>query len=202
MGGFLGLGNSSAKTDRKTTLQGFGDLSNLFNFGLDTSKGLLSSGSKDVGSGVNAMGTGLDFFKKLLSGDRTTMTQAVAPETNAVLNQSDAARNNRATMGTARGGGTAGANQTAQDKSMATIDNYLFGARPAAAGQVADIGGKIANVGLGETSAALGFGNLAEDSAANLTKDAIGSRMDSQTINQDMVNQVTSTISDVLGAIF
>lgn len=196
--GFLGIGGSSAKTDRKATLQGFGDLSNIFNFGLDTSKGLLKSGTADTGTGVNALTTGIDYFKKLASGDRSTVAGAIAPETNAVLAKTDASRRNQVAAGTARGGGTASADQQAHDAAMAEIDNYLFGVRPGAAKEVADIGGKLAGVGLGETQSALGFGDLAETGAANLAKTAAESRKTSYEINQDTVAKVTQAIDAVL----
>lgn len=202
MGGFLGIGGSSAKTDRKTTLQGFGDLQNIFNYGLDTSKSFVGSGTATTGKGVNALTDSLDFFKKLTSGDRSVVSQAIAPETNAVRSSADAARRNQVAAGTARGGGTAATNQTAEDKSMAEIDNYLFGVRPAAAKEESDIGGKLATVGLGETQAALGFADLAETGAANLTKTAAESRMTSYKINQDTVAKVTDAIDQVLAGIF
>lgn len=182
-------------------MTGFGDLSNLFNFGLDTSKSLLGSGTKDVGTGTSALTTSLDYFKRLMSGDRAVTAQATAPESNAVLSQADAQRRNRVATGTARGGGVAGANQQQQDDTMAKIDNFLFGARPAAAQQVTNIGKDIAGIGLGETSAALGFGDLAEKSSSDLSSIAGEARVNDYKINQDTVKQVTSTIMDVLAAL-
>lgn len=202
MGGFLGIGGSSSKTDRKTTLTGFGDLQNIFNFGLDTSKSLGTTGQQTVGQGVNALGSSLNYFQKLMSGDRSVVSQAVAPETNAVQAQADAARRGQVASGTARGGGTASTNQTAQDKAMAEIDNFLFGARPSAAQQVSDIGGKLSSVGLGETQAALGFADLSEKGAADMTKISADSRATDYAINQDTVNQVANQIGDILGMIF
>jgi hypothetical protein len=201
MGGFLGIGGSSSNTDRKNELQGFTNLNNLFNFGLNNSQALLGTGQQQVGQGVNALDTSLNYFKKLLSGNRTATAGAVAQPANAAQAMSDAAKNNRAAMGTARGGGTAAENTDAQDKVMEQIDNFLFGVKPVAAGQVASIGKDISGIGLGETSAALGFGDLAEQSTADATKIAAGSRPTDYQINQDMVNQVTGTISDVLAGI-
>lgn len=199
MGGFLGTGGSSAKTDRKTELQGFGDLSNVFNFGMDTSGAEQKTGQDITNKGLDVTKSGLgdlsasgDYWKKLLSGDRTTMAQAVAPESNAVETQADAGRMDAARTGTARTGGTAGATQTAHDITMAKVDNLLFGARPTAAAQVADIGKAESGIGLGEAGVgeqelnnALGFGNLAERSASDLTSNARESRMDSYKINSD-----------------
>lgn len=198
MGGFLGIGGSSQKTDRKTQLTGFGDLQNLFNFGLDTAKGFLSTGKGDVASGKDALSTSLDYFKKLASGDRAVQAAAIAPETNAALSQQDAARKQRATTGTARGGGGAAAEQTSQDQTMAEIDNFLFGARPAAASKVGDIGGQFAQIGLGEQGLGLGFSNLSEKSASDMTSEAGTSRKTSYEINQDTVGKVTDAIDGIL----
>lgn len=200
MGGFLGIGGSSAKTDRKTTLQGFGDLQNIFNFGMGQSSKLAGEGGTTIGKGVDALTTSLDYFKKLASGDRSVTAQAIAPETNAVQSQADAARRSAVATGTARGGGTASNAQTAQERTMAQIDNFLMGARPMANQEVEKIGGTLGGIGLGETNAALGFGDLAEKGASDLTKEAADSRKTSYEINQDTVKQVTQTISDVIGA--
>jgi hypothetical protein len=166
----------SEKTDRKNTLTGYGELQNTFNYGLDQSKSLAGTGAATTAKGTDALGTSLDYFKSLMSGDRAKVAQAIAPQSNDALSTADAARDQRAELGTARGGGAAGANQTAEDKTNATIYNFLFGARPAAAQQTADIGGKLSSVGLGEQNAALGFGNLAEKSADDLTGQSAESR--------------------------
>lgn len=211
MGGFLGIGGSSAKTDRKTELQGFGDLSNVFNFGMDTSGQEQKTGQDITNQGLDVTKTGLgdlstsdDYWKKLLSGDRTTMAQAVAPEQNAVQTQSDAGRADAARTGTARTGGTAGATQTAHDATMAKVDNLLFSARPTAATQVADIGKSEAGIGLGEAGVgqselnnALGFGNLAERSASDLTSNARESRMNSFNINKQTQQDWQKFISGI-----
>jgi len=169
MGGFLGLGNSSAKTDRKETLQGYGDLGNLFNFGISTAK--------------QGIGAAQSYYGKLLSGNRTVAQQAVAPEANQLNAASDAQKREQSQMGTARGGGTAPANQTRQTDVMGQIDNLLFGAQSGAAKGEAQTG-----------EAGLQAGGQA---GQDLTADSIKSRMDSYQINKDTQKNVVNAISSI-----
>ena len=203
--GFLGKlfgGGSSAKTDRKTALTGFGDLQSVFNFGMDQSKSMAKTGTDTTAAGVSALQDPLKYFKTLLSGDRTQTAAAIAPESNAALTRADAAKSEASTMGTARGGGVAGQNQQTDEKTRAELDNYLFGVRPTAAQEVEKIGTTEAGIGLGEVNAALGFGSLAEGAAGEMTRDAIGSRRDSYEMNKDTLSHVTQSIESILGAIF
>jgi hypothetical protein len=191
-------GGSSATTDRKSTLTGYGDLQNAFNFGMDQSKSQAATGTATTAKGVADLQDPLKYYKTLLSGDRTAMQGAIAPEANATQAAADAARRNSAAVGTARGGGTAGQAQTAKDSTQATLDNYLFGVRPGAAAGVSDIAKTEADIGTKEVGEALGFGSLAEGAASDLTKDSIASRKDSYAINQQTTQQVASVVGNIL----
>lgn len=81
-----------------------------------------------------------------MSGNRTAVEQAAAPETNMALAQTDATKRQQSTMGTARSGGVASANRTSHDDALAQIDNLIFGARPGAAQQVAQNAGEQAGI--------------------------------------------------------
>jgi hypothetical protein len=169
VGGFLGIGGSSTKTDRSQTLQGYGDLGNLFNFGISTAK--------------QGIGAAQNYFGKLLSGNRTVAQQAIAPEVNQINAASDASKRQLATSGTARGGGTAPANQRTSSDVMAQIDNLLFGAQGGAAKGLAQTG----EAGL-EAGAKAG---------QDLTADSIASRVDSYNINADMQKKVANAILSI-----
>lgn len=197
MGGFLGIGHSSAKTDRGNTLKGYDELQNVFNYGMDTSKKANASGTATTQAGLEDLGTAGGYWKKLLSGDRATQMQAVAPETNAVAQQGDATRRAQAEIGGARGGGTNAVAQQQQDAQMQQIDNLLFGARPAAAGQVAQIGGKEADIGGAELTRALQALGISGSSADDLTKDSMESRKTSYAINKAMQSQIQGIVSDL-----
>jgi hypothetical protein len=168
--GFMGLGGSAAKTDRKYEVSGLGGLQNIFNFGTSVAK--------------STLGGAADYWTKLLSGNRPAMSQAVAPETNAAMSTADAQKRQLATSGTARGGGTAATSQTMNDKVRAMIDNLLFGARPEAAKQ----------------SGALGEGALSTstDAASNLAKTASDSRLTSNALTQQTIGQIASVASTIL----
>lgn len=161
MGGFLGIGGSGSSTDRKQQLAGYGDLSNIFNTGLNTGKSDLNQGQSDLGqsAGYNA---------KLLSGDRSTIMSALSPEISSITGQGDAARRQQAAMGTARGGGTNAGNQQQQQKEQGAISSAVGGVQPQAAQSLAGIGGTEAGLG----NSLLGLSNNA---AGNLTNDAIES---------------------------
>jgi hypothetical protein len=212
MGGFLGLGGSSAKTDRKTQLAGFSDLNNIFNFGLNTSKSLLPSGTAttatglgDIKTGLSTLGNAGDYWKRLVSGDRTSMMQAVAPEANTARAESDAARRGAAAAGTARGGGTGAGGQTATTDLMSKVDNLLFGVRPQAAKEEAAVGaeegrlgGMESEIGLQQVQAALSAMGLSGNAAAALTSLAGSSRKTSYDINRQTQQDVVSAIGQLL----
>jgi hypothetical protein len=168
MSGFLGIGGST-KTDRKETLQGYGDLGNIFNFGISTAK--------------QGIGAAQNYFGKLLSGNRTVAQQAIAPEVNQVNAASDASKRQLATSGTARGGGTAPENQTRQTDVMGQIDNLLFGAQQGAAKGEAQTG-----------EAGLRAGGQA---GQDLTADAIKSRQLSYEINSDVAKKVANAVTSI-----
>lgn len=197
MGGFLGIGNSSAKTDRSNVLTGFSDLKNVFNFAMPFGENEAATGQATTKEGLSDLGKSSDYWSKLLSGDRSTMQQAVAPETNAVLSQADAEKRQQGSMGTARGGGVAANNQQTEDASMAKIDNLLFGARPMAAGQEAAIGGKEADIGNSQLAEAMNALGLGERSANDLTGDAIASRKESFAINKSVQSDIQGVIANL-----
>jgi hypothetical protein len=188
VGGFLGIGGASYKTDRKVELNAMQGLSNVFNFALPQAKPALASGNESLSEAGG-------FWSKLLSGNRAATGAAVAPETNAALAKSDAAKRQLATSGTSRGGGTASVNQQRDTDVMSKVDNLLFGARKEAAGETAKIGG----AQLSEAGNLLGVGTTAESNLADISAKA---RKDDYAMNQDMVGKVTGALDQALTAIF
>jgi hypothetical protein len=134
-----------------------------------------------------------DYWNKLLSGNRAQMQQANAPAINATLSGADAAKRQAGTVGTARGGGVAGENRTADDKTRATIDNALFATRPKAAEEV----GKLGTTEMADAINALGVGG---NTASTITSVASDSRATSQDINSNAVAQAGQVIGSILGA--
>jgi hypothetical protein len=145
VGGFMGFGVP------KSVQQSEAGLNNIFNFALPQAE--------------SSIGPAAAFYKSVLSGNPTAANAAIAPEKNAVAANSDAQRRQAATMGTARGGGTATRQAGQQDADMAKIQNLLFGTRSAAAGESGKLGSSLLATG---TGAAKDLGDVSvADSAAN-----------------------------------
>jgi len=164
------------------------DLSNVFNYAMPNAKSSLSAGTSDLGAAGG-------YFKQLLSGNRASLQQATAPETNAARAGSDAQARQQASMGTARGGGTNATNQTRQDDLMAKVDNAMFGARAGAAKGLEDVGAKEAGIGANLL-------NTGTTAITNMTDTALSARSADYKINQDMVGKVTGAIDTALSMAF
>jgi hypothetical protein len=209
MGGLLGslfatgsLGGSSAKTDRGNFLDAQQNMKNVFNWALPFGQSQARTGQATTAQGVQDLGNAGGYFRKLASGDRPTALQAVAPQTNAALAQSDAEKRQLGEMGTARGGGAVGVNQQRDTNLMAQIDNMLFGARTAGAQGEAGVGQAEAGVGLGETGQGIQAGGLASGTAGEMGKQNLYSRELSEQIHQKHVNQIAGGLEDTLTGVF
>ena len=184
MSGLIGLfGGNSAKRDRSEELDTYGQLNNVFNQGM-------GQASKNDTLGTNDTGTASSFYKGVL-GNRTAATQAVAPEIANATSANDASKKQLATSGTARGGGTAGVNQTRDQNTQGQIDQMLFGAREgAAAGE--------AKIGAGETTAGTEDLFAADKAADQHGQLAEKNRMDSQNLHNSAVSGAVSGVADIL----
>jgi hypothetical protein len=209
MGGLLSslvstgsIGGSSAKTDRSNFLTGIGDQSNVFNWALPFGKSQAATGQATTAAGVGDLGTAGGYFKKLATGNRADLLSATAPATNAAIAQNDAEKRQLSSLGTARGGGTAGINQQRESDLTAKIDNMLFGARTAGASGLAGVGGTEAGVGLGETGQGIQAGGLASATANNITRDSLASRGQSYDIHKATSGAIASGLEDSLTGIF
>ncbi len=163
MGGMFGLGGSASKTDRKNQLQGYGDLQNIFNYGLP-------AGQQGQQQGQEQLGQAGSYWSKLLGGDRTSIMSALQPEISSVTDQGNAQRRQAASMGTARGGGTNALNQQSQTQEAKQISNLVAGARPQAAQQV----GQIGTTELNNSANLLGLGNQAATNLTNAASNSYG----------------------------
>jgi len=198
VGGFLGIGGSSTKTDRGNTLTGFSNLKNLFTWGLPFAQKTAAAGTGTTQGGLGDLGKAVGYFKDIVSGNRAAVNQAVAPETAAVLEQDDAAKRQLANSGTARGGGVAATNQQQHANTMAKVDQLLMGVRPHAAQEVADIGGKEAAVGQQQIANANQTAGVSEYAAQDLAKNSIASRELSAKLNMDAQRNVVGAIEGFL----
>lgn len=205
--GFTGLfgqlGGSSSKTDRAGFMKNISNLNDIFGTTMNQGGQLYNAGRAATGQGLQDLGTSGNFFRRLASGNRVAATQAMAPQINAATQQADAQRRQEAALGTARGGGTAGLNQTADTNRLASIDNMLFGAQTGAAGELANVGRTEAGIGLGETGQGLtaeNIGREAETSAAglNLSSRELSDKLHRQAV-QDYSDAFQSLLSNKKG---
>ncbi len=172
MSGFLGFGGSDAKRAN----EGMAVEKNVFNWGLPKSKEMMKTSEATTDTGLDTMTQVKKYFTDIFSGSRTAQFAAAAPEINAINEKGDAARTAMSNLGTARGGGVAGAAQSAESTRMKSIDDALFGIRPAAATETAKIGEAEANVGLQQLSAALRTLGLSEEAIQHYISSAIEQR--------------------------
>jgi len=196
------LGGSSANTDRGNFLKGIGDMSNVYNWALPFGQSQARTGQATTAAGTQNLGQAGSYFGKLASGDRSTALQAVAPASNAALAQSDAEKAQLANMGTARGGGAVGVNQTRDTDLMSKIDNMLFGARTAGAQGEAGVGQAQAGVGLGETGQGIQAGGLAANTANEMTRNSLYSRGLSNELHRQAVGDYSNAFGSLMGGKF
>jgi len=160
-----------------------GGLQNLFNWAIPTGEAGYTAGQGDVG-------TAAGYWRNILSGNRSAIEAAVAPERNAALSSADAAKRTQAAFGTARGGGVAGANRTLGDTTRATIDNAILSMRPMAAKGLEQAGGTELQSALD----ALGLGTRAES--------AVGDIANQQPATAGLAQAEGGLIGTLLGGLF
>lgn len=203
VGGLFNSGGGAGMRQQTQNLQGAqGDLSSVFNYAMPTSQAMQTAGTNTTNSGLATTAQGsstlaspLNYWQKIMSGNRPAVMSTLAPETNAIQQQNDASRRQAAASGTARGGGLAAPMQQQQSDMMTQVNNMLFGARSQAPGQISQIGQTQANIGLNTAQIGqdqiskalqmLGLGNQAEGEIANSSVGAMGPERaaSNQTIN-------------------
>lgn len=147
--GILGLTPGATKKSES-------NLNNVFNFALPSAQTSQAAGASDTSAASN-------YWKGILSGNRSALMASAAPEINAVNSNADATRRDAAASGTARGGGATAANRQAGDQTTAAITDALFKQRPQAAQGAAQVGA----TELSDASNKLGLGIYATSSAGN-----------------------------------
>jgi hypothetical protein len=175
----MGIGGSSAKTDRSVQLQSYGGLQNLFNWALPTAKSGVAAGQAGLASAGSTAGSAASYFQKLMSGNRAALGAATAPEANAIQSGTDASRRQLAASGTARGGGVAGTAQTAKDQSLAKVQNLLFGAQSEGAKGTLDAAKTQGSIGAAEAGIGENLAGIASSTESNMGALAGNSRQTS-----------------------
>ena len=159
-------------------------MNNVFNYAFPAAQNELTAANSNLGQAGG-------YFSNIVSGNRATIRGAMSPEINAATAASDASKRNLDAFGTARGGGTGAANQQRDTSLQSTIDNMIAKARPEAASELGKIGAVEGNIGSNE----LGLGANVATNFTNLSGD---SRVTSNAINQQTVQEVTGAIEAAL----
>ena len=175
---------SSANTDRQTQLKGFGDLSNVFNYGFNTGKTNAATGLNAQQAGLQQLAAPANYYQKLLTGNRAAAMSAVAPTVNAINSQTDAQARQASTMGTARGGGVNAGNQQVDTAKQGAVENAITGAREGAASGATGVAGATAGIGSSIASQALQLLGLGEHAATSMTSLAGDSRATSNALHR------------------
>jgi hypothetical protein len=188
MGGFLGIGNSSAKTDRGNQLAGVNADWNVYNRSLPLSENQTAQGTATTQAGVGGLQAAQQYFKQIMAGGPSAM-HAAQPALSAVESQADAAKAQEAEMGTSRGGGTGAGNQQLEFNKIGKESDILAGQLPAAATGSMQAGTAEANVGQSQMKNALTALGLSEDVANEIINSSIQSRPISMKANAEVRQQ-------------
>lgn len=212
MGGFLGIGGSSAKTDRATQLAAQQGEWNIFNYGLTTGQKGQQTGQNELSQALSTLGPAQSYFQSLLSPSRQQVAQRSAPSIAAVEGQAQAQRGAAFEFGSSRVGGTAASQNAAEANTQSSIDqiinqNLVQGQQEGAQGleQVSSIQSSIAGQELSNSLSLLG---LSQESINAIMSNATNSRAESAQLNSQMqqqfgaaLSQGPSDIADVLMAV-
>lgn len=181
----FGIGGSSSKTDRQQQLTGYGDLQNIFNYALPQGQSTLSGGQGTTNQGLGELGQAANYNSKILSGNRSAVTEAMAPEINSVTSQANQLKKQQSAMGTSRGGGTNAGNQQLGTQESGQITNLIAQARPQASQALSQIGAQTGGIGLGEMGVGANLLGLGNSAANNLLTGATTAKQeDDQQNNQ------------------
>ena len=177
-------GGSSASTDRKQTLESYGDLDSVIQQLSQVGKTTTSAGAQDTGAASK-------YYRDIVSGDPSKVMAAAAPEVNAIKNQATQQKKEAGNLGGNRTGGTNAILQDIGQKTRGAITDTVAKQRSNAAGA-------LGTIGAGETAAGIGATTNSGTAAANLGDLSAESRKTSQQIHDAAVDQWVSVASDLL----
>jgi hypothetical protein len=197
MGGFLGIGHSSAKTDRGNQLAGVSADWNVYNRGLPLSDTQSKMGAGQEAKGVDTLDTAKQYWSDITQGNRTALQSAAAPQANAIQQRADAAKREQSQMGTARGGGLNAENQQVQQNQEKQLATNEAAVQPEAAKQLGQVGQAQANIGHQQMAEALQALGLSADVAKEIIQSSIESRPISMAANKAVTQQWSNALAAI-----
>ena len=136
-------------------------------FGLSQGQNALNALQKSaIPQGMEATGRALGYDEALLSGDPTAEAAAIEPEMNASAAQTEQAKKQISSEGTARGGGINAALQKTADLPTKTAVDTITALQPGAAAATAGIGEGLTRAG--ESAAGTEVSNALQQHAQDL----------------------------------
>ncbi len=153
-----------SKQEQGQQTQSWTNLNSLFKSASDTASSFGAKGSSTLNDVTK-------YFKTLLSGDRAATAKAEAPGIASIQSGAEAAKKQRADMGTGRTGGAVAENQQSEDRTRSQIDSLISSAAPGAATSLtgigeSDINAMLSALGLGTNAAATVGGQTTSDIVA------------------------------------
>ena len=200
--GFLGIGGSSATTDRANELSGLQSQWNIYQSGLNLEGQTNQTGQQLQGQGQQNLGNAANYWNSLLTAGRTQTAQNSAPAIDAAVAGSNAQRTQGAQFGSGRSGGTAAGNQEAATNTQSNIDNIintnLVGGRQAGAQGLQGVGGTELAAGTSSINQALSALGISGNAGENVATDAQSTYAASKA-NSDAAGQaVGSAVNSIL----
>lgn len=197
MGGFLEIGNSSAKTDRGNQLGGINADWNVYNQGMPLAVTQSGAGQGTTAQGVSGLEAAKQHYQDILNGGPAAM-RAAQPAVSAITSQADAAKAQQAEFGTARGGGTSGANQQIETNKETGITNAIAGQEAPAAQGLASVSGTETQVGNQQLQQALESLGLSSSVAQEIINSSAASR--STSLQANPLNGVGAGLASTVGS--
>lgn len=197
MGGFLGIGNSSAKTDRGNQLGGINADWNVYNKGLPLATTQANSGQGTTDAGITGLDAAKQHYQDILSGGPAAL-RAAQPAVSAITSQADAAKAQQAQMGTARGGGVGAINQQLETNKETGITNAIAGQEAPAAQGLTNVSTTETQVGNQQLQQALESLGLSSSVAQEIINSSAASRATSLQANP--LNGVGAGLASTLGS--
>jgi hypothetical protein len=118
----------------------------------DVTKYGLSQAKSTIPKAMSALQLPLDFWTKILSGDRQSIMSTLTPEVSSVSEQYQAGRKAASEFSPRSGGRAAGLSES-RFKEAGDIQNLISGMRTTSADEVTQLGQILGNLGLGELGA-------------------------------------------------
>jgi len=167
---------------------------------LDTQQGVADKGTtqgfKQTKAAAKNLKLPANFWKRILSGDRTAIMEMLGPEVGAIHAQSNAMKNNLAQFAP-RGGGLGAAMMDIGNTDAGKIGNLISSVRPRAAEELAEIGSRQGSLG----SSLVGMGTGAASSALGALGGSQGREMEQANLNQNRGDSIWGDMGGALGAI-